>query len=168
MRCGIRGHGGVLAFAVAVLAIGDTPAQAGWPFSKRPRQATPRVAVPTTYVTDNAPTPMLGTFYPTPYMTVRGNWPVGGGYSPLGAEGDQTLALYGPLSPLRATTAPVITYTRGYDGRLVPTPAIGFSYPNLPAASPVIYPTQASNYYGFRETRTPPWWKDGINWIDQN
>ena len=38
-------------------------------------------------------TSSLGTFYPTPYIMVRGNLPIGGGYSPLGIYGDQTLAL---------------------------------------------------------------------------
>ena len=32
---------------------------------------------------------------------VRGNWPLGGGYSPLDTYGDMTLPLYGPLSALR-------------------------------------------------------------------
>src|SRR5271166_3451730 len=48
----------------------------------------------------------LGTFEPTPYIMVRGNWPSGGGYSPLETYGDQSMALYGPLSPLRAVAAP--------------------------------------------------------------
>jgi len=110
----------------------------------------------------------LGTFYPTPYMMVRGNAPAGGGYSPLGTFGDTTLALYGPLSSLRMTSAPVMTYTRGYDGRSVVVPGTSFSTPNLPALTPVVNPSQANYYYGFRRSGTPPWWSSGVNWIDQN
>ena len=164
-------HLGLLALSVALIAVCDTPSMAREPLWKRSRGDSAPTALPTTCTNPrnaNAPTPMLGTFYPTPYMTVRGNAPAGTGYTPLGAYGDQTLALYGPLSPLRSTTAPVMTYTRGYDGTLIPTVGTGFSYPNLPAASPIIYPTQATYYYGFRESGTPPWWKTSLNWIDQN
>jgi hypothetical protein len=110
----------------------------------------------------------LGTFYPTPYVMVRGNFPVGGGYSPLDISGDQTMALYGPFSPLRPATAPVLTYTRGYDGVTRVTEGVATSYPNLPVLSPVIYPTEANYFYGPRVIRTPPWWNSAINWIDQN
>jgi hypothetical protein len=116
----------------------------------------------------SAPTKTLGTFYPTPYLMVRGNSPIGGGYSPLDIYGDQTMVLYGPLSALRATTAPVVIYTRGYDGQISATEALSFSNPNLPEISPVIYPTEANNFYGPRVSRTPPWGANGINWIDQN
>jgi hypothetical protein len=78
------------------------------------------------------------------------------------------MSLNGPLSALRFTSAPVITYTRGYDGRAVVTPGTSFSTPNFPALTPVISPTQASNYFGFRESGSPPWWANAINWIDQN
>lgn len=115
-----------------------------------------------------APTATLGTFQPTPYIMVRGNDPVGGGYSPLGISGDQTMSLYGPLSPLRAQTAPVLGYIRGYDGRIRLLEGDSASNPNLPELSPVIYPTEANNYYGPRVSRTPPWWSSAINWIDQN
>jgi hypothetical protein len=110
----------------------------------------------------------LGTFQPTPYVMVRGNDPLGGGYSPLGISGDQTMTLYGPLSLLRARTAPVLGYVRGYDGRLWLTEGTSSSTPNLPELSPVIYPTEANNYYGPRESRTPPWWSNAVNWIDQH
>jgi hypothetical protein len=116
-------------------------------------------AVPTTVT--------LGTFEPTPYIMVRGNWPLGGGYSPLDIYGDQSLAIYGPLSPLRATTAPVRTYSRGYDGRIHAREGTSFSNPNLPRLSPFVYPTPANYYYGPRVNRTPPWWSSGFNWIDQ-
>jgi hypothetical protein len=109
----------------------------------------------------------LGTFAPTPYLMVRGNWPLGGGYSPLEVYGDQSMAVYGPLSPLRATSAPVQTYTRGYDGRIQVGEATCFSTPNLASLSPVIYPTPSNYYYGPRVNRTPPWWTTGINWIDE-
>ena len=69
-------------------------------------------------------------------MFVRGNGTAGGGYSPLGVFGDQTMVMYGPTSSLRAIAAPVLTYTRGYDGRTVAAPGTSFSArPNLPARS---------------------------------
>jgi hypothetical protein len=83
-------------------------------------------------------------------------------------HGSGTLALYGPLSPLRATAAPVFAYTRGYDGVLRPTVGTSFSYPNLPELSPVVYPTRANVYGGFRVSGTPPWWDAAHNWLDQN
>jgi hypothetical protein len=113
------------------------------------------------------PAPTLGTFMPTPSLIVRGNDPVGGGYSPLGIYGEQTMSLYGPFSPLRPATAPVTTYTRGYNGEVRLTQGISSSYPNLPILSPVIYPTEANHYYGPRIVRAP-WWDSAINWIDQN
>jgi hypothetical protein len=113
-----------------------------------------------------APGP-LGTFQPTPYIMVRGNWPLGGGYSPLEVYGDQSMSVYGPLSPLRSTSAPVVTYSRGYDGRVYAVPATSSSTPNLPALSPVVYPTQRSYYYAPRVDRSPPQWSSGMNWIDQ-
>ncbi len=113
-------------------------------------------------------TSTLGTFYPTPVITVRGNFPLGGGYSPLESYGDQTLSLYGPLSPFRTNTAPVLTYTRGYDGRTRLNEALSFSNPNLPVLSPVRYPTEGNYYYGPRRPRSLPWGSNGINWIDQN
>jgi hypothetical protein len=110
----------------------------------------------------------LGTFYPTPVITVRGNNPLGGGYSPLDIYGDQTLSLYGPLSPLRVTTAPVLVYVRGYDGSIRVSEAASFSNPNLPELSSVRYPTGANYYYGPRVNRLSPWGLNAINWIDQN
>jgi hypothetical protein len=110
----------------------------------------------------------LGIFRPTPYIIVGGSYPTGSGYSPLDTYGDQTLSLYGPLSPLRVSTAPVLGYTRGYDGQLRLTEANSFSYPNLPVLSPVVYPTEGNYYYGPRVNRTPRWGSSAINWIDQN
>jgi len=119
------------------------------------------------YAVCPTPSTTLGTFVPTPYIVVRGNEPMGGGYSPLGIYGDQTMSLYGPFSPLRPAVAPVVTYTRGYNGEVRVTEGISSSYPNLPTLSPVIYPTEANHYYGPRVIRTP-WWNSAINWIDQN
>jgi hypothetical protein len=109
----------------------------------------------------------LGTFMPTPVVVIRGNDPVGGGYSPLGIYGDQTMALYGPFSPFRTATAPVVVYSRGYDGVVRPTEAVATSYPNLPVLSPVAYPTQANNYYGPRILQDPQSYP-ALNWLDQN
>src|SRR5689334_15320802 len=95
--------------ALAVLLmLGAAPrAEAGRPFT-RAGQPRGTVVTPSARV---VPAPgatlnsygRLGTFYPTPYMMVRGNAPAGGGYSPLGEYGETTLSLYGPLSSLRFT-----------------------------------------------------------------
>lgn len=99
---------------------------------------------------------------------VRGNWTTGGGYSPIDQYGDSTMVLYGPLSAYRMTAAPVMTYSRGYDGRTVVAPGTSFSAPNQPALTNVVYPTRANNYYGFRTSNDPPWWQDAMQWLDQN
>lgn len=144
----------------------DADAEGGGRFARRgPAAAVPvRQAVPVPY----RPVGTLGTFYPTPSVFVRGNGTAGGGYSPLGAFGDQTMVMYGPLSVFRSTSAPVLTYTRGYDGRTVVAPGTSFSSPNQPELSPVVYPTQANAYYGFRVSGDPPRWQNAINWLDQN
>jgi hypothetical protein len=157
-------------FVLLVLGV-TVGAEAGGPFD-RPGPTRARVVVST--VRPSAPAAelnnygRLGSFYPTPYLMVRGNAPAGGGYSSLGNFGETTLSLCGPTSSLRMTSAPVLTYTRGYDGRTVVVPGTSFSTPNLPALTPVVNPTQASYYYGFRRSGTPPWWASGMNWIDQN
>jgi hypothetical protein len=115
-----------------------------------------------------APSTTLGIFRPTPYIMVLGDFPTGRGYSPLGFQGDSTMALYGPFSPFRAATTSVQTYVRGYDGQIHVSDATSFSYPNLPPLSPVIYPTQASNFYAPRLNRIPPSRASAVNWIDQN
>ena len=94
--------------------------------------------------------PTLGTFEPTPYIMVGGAAPLSRGYSPLGIYGDGSMALNGPFSPMRSTSAPVTTYNRGYDGVIRPRQATSFSNPNLPRLSPFVYPTQRSNYYAPR------------------
>jgi hypothetical protein len=127
------------------------------------------LAVPTARVVPPPrPRGTLGTFYPTPYVFIRSNITASGGYTPLGMYGDQTTALYGPLSVMRSTSAPVLTYTRGYDGRAMLAPGTSFSTPNYPALTPVVYPTQANAYYGFRVSGNPPWWQNATNWVDQN
>jgi hypothetical protein len=115
-----------------------------------------------------APSATLGNFQPTPVVTVAGNLPLGAGYSPLGVFGDHTLSLYGPLSALRTSTAPVAGYVRGYDGRVYATEAITFSNPNLPILSPFHYPNESNYFFGPRLNRTPAWGSNAINWIDQN
>ncbi|MEO6810301.1 MAG: hypothetical protein ABI353_14390 [Isosphaeraceae bacterium] len=156
--------GPTLALAL-LFAIGTSIADAGPRWGRRGRAVVPTSTV---RPPDAAPTPMLGTFYPEPYMFVRGNGSVGGGYSPLGSYLEGNLALYGPISPLRATAAPVVTYSRGYDGVVRPQAGTSFSTPNLPELTPVIYPTRANLYGGTRTTKTPPWWPSAINFIDQN
>ncbi len=114
-----------------------------------------------------APGALLGTFMPTPAVMIQGNYPVGGGYSPLGMYGDQSLSLYGPLSSFRSVTAPVVVYSRGYDGVVRPSEAIASSTPNLPVLSPVVYPTRANHYYAPR-IMDDPQSTSAINWLDQN
>lgn len=116
----------------------------------------------------NAPSPMLGTFYPTAYVMVGGAGPKGAGYSPLGLYGPNNLTIYGPTSIYRSVTAPVSVYSRGYDGRVYESRGHSFSTPFRPESSPVIYPTANSNYYRPRGTSAPPWWTTGNGWIDQN
>jgi hypothetical protein len=156
----------VLFVFVLFQAIG--PMSPAWADHRARRHGRPVVATQARPVRVPSANTTLGIFRPTPYIMVRGDNPLGGGYSPLGIYGDGSMALYGPFSPLRATTAPVLTYVRGYDGQIRVSEGTSFSYPNLPALSPVIYPTEANNYYGPRVSRTPPSWSNAINWIDQN
>lgn len=114
------------------------------------------------------PTRQLGTFYPASTLYVRGNGVAGGGYSPLGQFGNASMTLYGPTSAFRDMSAPVRTYASGYNGEPVLMEGTSFSSPNEPDRSPVVYPTQATDYYGFKQSKIPPWWPNGINWIDQN
>jgi hypothetical protein len=135
--------------------------------TRRARRAVVLTRARITYAPGAAQPRPLGTFMPTPVVVIRGNDPVGGGYSPLGIYGDQTMSLYGPFSPFRSVTAPVVVYSRGYDGVVRPSEAISTSYPNLPVLSPVAYPTQANNYYGPRILQDPRSFS-AINWLDQN
>jgi hypothetical protein len=163
---------GIALGALGLLVWGADWAEAGgWIRRRAAAAAAARPApapgpVPTSY--SPSPYPMLGTFYPSPWLMVRGNFPAGGGYSPLGQYGDVTMALYGPLSPFREYTAPVVTYARGYDGKPVPLEGHSFSTPNRPETTPVVYPTQGNYFYRIRTQTEPPWWANGSNWIDQN
>ncbi len=140
--------------------------EAGGPHPRRGTVSTPTVRY---FPTNVIAQPPLGSgFVSTPYINVRGNGTAGGGYSPLGQFGDTTMVIHGPLSVFRSTSAPIAIYSRGYDGRITEVPATSFSSPNQPRLSPVVYPTQATNYYGFRQSGSPPWWQNATNWIDQN
>ena len=171
MTCRAHRLAGLCAGLVVVQTLlGPTQAWAGGRFFGR-RQAVVVVPVQTAAVrpASQPRDPILGTFYPTPYMTVRGNMPTGGGYSPLGIGGsDTSLDVYGPLSSLRSVAAPIVTYNRGYNGVVSATEGTTFTTPYLPSGSPAIYPTRGQNYYGFRNQPTPPQWDSPINWIDQN
>ncbi|WP_435010641.1 hypothetical protein P12x_001920 [Tundrisphaera lichenicola] len=143
-------------------------ARAGDFFHKRPRAMveTSTTARPQDRV---APSPMLGSFMPSQYVTIRGNGTIGGGYSALDAYGrEQSLSVYGPLSAFREIAAPVNTVVRGYNGQPVLVQGTSFSNPNQPTLSPVVYPTRASNYSALRFQTTPPQWDKAIMWIDQN
>ena len=135
---------------------------------ERRHRARAVVAVPTAKVRNYDPDRSLGTFGPTPYLFVRGNGVAGGGYSPGDSFGDVAMDIYGPLSAFRSISAPVVVYTRGYNGVMTPSIGTSFSNPNRPALSPVVYPTQANNYYGFPVSGTPPWWAKGGSFIDEN
>lgn len=113
------------------------------------------------------PRPTLGTFEPTPYINVGGGAPASMGYSPMGTYGDTTLSLNGPVSALRFGTAPVVTYSRGYDGVLRPVEGTTTTTPNMPRLSPFAYPTRRNNYYAPRTSRpmTPA---SAVNWLDLN
>ena len=115
-----------------------------------------------------APTGMLGSFTPSNYIFVRGNGVVGGGYSPLGSFGQTSMDIYGPFAALRATTAPVVQYSRGYDGRLNRFDGFSTSTPFFPSQSSVVYPTRASNFSAIRGPGIPPQTGSGMNWVDQN
>ena len=143
------------------------PAEAGGPFRRRAAAVVP-TATTTNPANANAPSPMLGTFYPTNYAIVGGSFPTGGGYSPLGMYGTGNMVLYGPTSISRSVTAPVSVYSRGYDGRVYESQGHSFSTPFRPESSPVIYPSANSNYYRPRGTTAPPWRTTGFGWVDQN
>lgn len=157
-----------LILAAMACVSGSGPAQAGGGIFRR----RTNIVTPTAYLGNpadaNAPSPMLGTFYPTPYLIVGGDRPTGDGYTPLGQYGPNNLTIYGPMSIYRSVTAPVSVYSRGYDGRVYESRGHSFSTPFHPQSSPVIYPTANSNYYRPRGTSAPPWWTTGNGWIDQN
>lgn len=154
--------------AALIVVLIASSAGAGDFWFRRARRRHPPAPRPTAVVRHIDPVygDRLGTFYPTPAIVVQGNYPAGGGYSPLGTYGDTTMALYGPFSSLRTTTAPVTGYTRGYDGVVRPTEGITNTYPNLPYLSPMAYPTRANDYYAPR-VRANPGQESAINWLDQ-
>lgn len=157
-------HIRTIPYLVVLLSVFASETQAGWPRARRTR------VVPTSarQVAGVAPTPMLGSFYSETVVNIRGNFEAGGGYSPLGTYGDTSMSLYGPLSVFRATSAPIQTYQRGYDGTFRPGTATGFSFPNQPALSPVVYPWRANVVGAPRNVGTPMQWDSGINWVDLN
>lgn len=119
--------------------------------------------------TNPAPSRGLGTFYANPQAWVGGSFPVGPGYTPMDSQNAQSLSVYGPLSGLRAATVTVPSYNRGYDGRLYPSRAVTFAYPNAPELSPYIYPNPRTYVPGVPTPTVPPWRLNAINnWIDQN
>src|SRR5579883_1719424 len=88
-----------------LLALSVQPAEAGGLFRKHSRTVVPTTA--------QAPAPLpatLGTFYATPTMTVKANWPTGTGYAPMGTYGSTAMSIYGPMSALRSTAAPLLMY----------------------------------------------------------
>ena len=113
---------------------------------------------------------MLGTFMPTPYVTVRGNGVIGGGYSPLGHVRPRAIARRSTArSPPSGRPPP---RSPPSSGATTASPVVAegtsFSNPNQPALSPVVYPTRASNYSALKFQSTPPQWDKAIMWIDQN
>ena len=143
------------------------PAEAGWPWRDRPARAT---STASPRAKDQvASSPMLGTFQPTPVITVRGNGIIGGGYSPIGLYGgNNSMTLFGPISSLRETSAPVNTDARVYNGVNTLVEATSYSTPFQPDLSPVKYPTRVSNYDAPRGPGIPPRTGNGIMWVDQN
>jgi hypothetical protein len=158
----------MVATVYPILAVGTT-AQAGDGLFGRRKTSTVVRGTRTTYTPTQAFRPMTGTFYPTPYMTVGGNGFTGGaGYTPLSQYGDGALAMYGPIAALRPATAPLTFVSRGYDGSYQMESGTGFSYPFLPAASPVVFPTRSQVRGSLGYQTTPPSWDTAHGWIDQN
>ncbi len=156
-----------LALAALACLASVSPSHAGGPFRRRARAVVETRAVENP-ANANAPSPMLGTFYATPYVMVGSDRPAGSGYSPLGLYGTTSMVLYGPNSIYRSVTAPVSVYSRGYDGRVYESRGHSFSSPFLPESNPVVYPTPAAFYDRPWRGGTPPWWTTGNGWIDQN
>lgn len=169
------------AFAVVLVVCAgfEVRAQGPWPPGAivapgPPVRVAPGAVIarpPVTHASETAIRPpgrLLGTFYPEPTVNIMGSNDVRGGYAPLDMYGLTPLALYGPTSVYRVKTAPVLTYTRGYDGLLRPSVGVSLSYPNYPIASPVVYPTRANSTVRPLSSRVPPWWQNAQNWLDQN
>jgi hypothetical protein len=107
---------------------------------------------------------MLGTFYPTPYMTVGGNGDAG--FTPLQQYGAGTLSLYGPFSALRPITSETRVTTRGYRGVTAPRSAIVVTYPFLPSVTAPVSPRRVQVRGAGPVQTTPPWWDTGHYWVD--
>jgi hypothetical protein len=157
----------VLLGLVLIVTTGAFTATAGEHRFRRSRRAVTVRPVPTVVRHDPVYGSNLGTFLPTPAVGIMGNYPSGVGYSPLGTYGENAMSLYGPFSAFRTATAPVMIYTRGYDGFVRPAEAISTSTPILPQLSPLAYPTRANSYYAPR-VRDNPAQDSAINWLDQN
>ncbi len=143
--------------------------EAGWPWKNRSSRTSAPVTTSPRAKDQVAASPMLGTFQPTPVITVRGNGVIGGGYSPIGLYGENNaMTLFGPISSLRETAAPVNTVVRGYNGVGNLVEGTSYSTPFQPDLSPVKYPTRVSNYSAPRGPGIPPRTGNGIMWVDQN
>ena len=158
-----------IALLVAILAgpIPGRESEAGGPFRRRDRGVVETVdRRPENQL---APSPMLGTFRPTPYVYFTNRIPNGAGYSPLGFYGNNnSMNIYGPFSSFRPVAAPVTTVVRGYDGIPAVVEGTSISTPFLPELSTVRYPNRSTNYESIRGVppirRTP----SGNLWVDQN
>ena len=155
---------------VAWIAGVTAPALAGGPWARRRGTVVVETVAPSSRPQDRvAPTGMLGSFTPSPYVDVRDNGVLAQGRSPLGAYGrENSLSVYGPLSAFRQTSAPVDLVVRGYDGVPSAVRGTGFSNPLRPELSPFIYPTRASHYSALRYQTTSPSRDKAILWIDLN
>jgi hypothetical protein len=156
-----------LVVAVLWTLAGACTAAAGERHGRRARRPVIVRPVPTVSRVDPVYGSHLGTFYPTPAVGIVGNYPSGVGYSPMGIYGEHAMSLNGPFSSFRTTTAPVLTYTRGYDGVVRPGESVSTSTPILPLLSPLAYPTRANDYYAPR-LRDHPEQDSAINWIDHD
>jgi hypothetical protein len=153
-----------------VLVGSSVSAMAGGPlFRRRGRVVVETVSTAPRPQDRVAPTGMLGTFNPTPVVSIRGSGVAGGGYSTSDYYGfGNSLTIFGPLSAFRQTAAPVNTVVRGYDGAPTLVQGTGFSNPMQPNLSPFVYPTRANNYSALPFQGTPPQGDRALMWIDQN
>ncbi len=168
MRLATRFLGPLAMAAWVVVGVGGDPAEAGSPRVRR-RDWAVGETVDTRPENRLAPSGMLGTFRSTPVISVKNSGVLGGGYSPVGFYGENnSMTLYGPFSALRATSAPVTTVVRGYNGQPTLVEGTSFSTPFRPEISPVRYPTRASNYSFLRGAGPSTRTGSGIMWVDQN
>jgi len=163
---------GITVGLLGLVLIGGSspPAEAGGPWARRRGRVVVETVSPGPRPEDRvAPTGMLGSFTPSPYVNIRDNGVIAQGRSALGSYGrENSLSVYGPLSVFRQTSAPVTTVVRGYNGIPTVVQGTGFSNPFQPAISPFVYPTRASNYSALRFQTTPPFLDKGTMWVDQN